>query len=55
MQQWSNNACYGYAILAAKRIGLTEQQISELIRAMGNCHDMKTIEEAKDVYCNSSN
>jgi Holliday junction resolvasome RuvABC DNA-binding subunit len=47
---WSNNACLGYAILAAKSLGYTEEQTNELVRAIKGEFDLKTIEEAKRTY-----
>jgi hypothetical protein len=54
LEEWSNNACYGYAILAAKDLGMKDELIQDLINAMKYAHDMKTIDEAKTVYCKSS-
>lgn len=50
MEEWSNNACLGYAIMGAKKLGYSEEQIKELVRAIYGEFDWKTVEEAKEVY-----
>lgn len=52
--EWSNNACLGYAILGAKKLGYNDEQIKELVKAMYGEFDWKSIEEAKDTYNKSS-
>lgn len=47
---WSNAAAKGYAIRAAQDIGLTEQQIKELLNALRYAFDVMTVEEAEQVY-----
>lgn len=47
---WSNNACLGYAILGAKRLGYSDEQTKELVRAIYSEFDLKTVEEARTVY-----
>lgn len=47
---WSNNACLGYALLGAKRLGYSEEQIKELIRAIYSEFDFKSIGEARQEY-----
>lgn len=51
--QWSNNAASGYAIQAAQRLGYTEEQITQLVRAINRQFDFTTIDEAKRAYCES--
>jgi len=46
----NNSAAIGYAILAAKRIGLTREQIMKLDRAMYEVMDEVTEEEAEEEY-----
>jgi hypothetical protein len=48
--EWSNNACLGYAILGAKNLGYSDEQIKELVRAIYREFDMKTLDEAKNIY-----
>ncbi|BBN97461.1 hypothetical protein [Sporolactobacillus terrae] len=48
--RWSNKACLGYAILAADRIGLTEEQEHELLGTLQYVMDMNTIEKAEQTY-----
>ncbi|WP_179015982.1 hypothetical protein [Paenibacillus sp. 79R4] len=51
---WSNNACLGYAIIAAKNLEYTEDQIKRLIRTMYSEFDFVSVEEARNTY-NKSN
>lgn len=48
--RWSNNACLGYAILGAKKLGYGEEQIGKLIRAIYSEFDWKSVDQAKEVY-----
>lgn len=50
MQQWSNQSALGYAIMAAERLGWSEEQIQQLVRSMQNRFDFKTLEEAAEHY-----
>ncbi|MFA2556881.1 DUF2239 family protein [Bacillus cereus] len=52
--EWSNNACLGYAILGAKKLGMNDEQIGKLVRAIYSEFDWKSVEEAKDTYNQSS-
>lgn len=52
--RWSNNACLGYAILGAKKLGYSEDQIQELVRAIYGEFDMKSVDDAKNAYNKSS-
>lgn len=52
--RWSNNACLGYAILGAEKLGYKDEQIKELMRAVYGEFDWKSVDEAKDVYNKSS-
>lgn len=47
---WSNNACLGYAILGAKRLGYSEEQTKQLVRAIYGEFDMTAVEEARTTY-----
>ena len=51
---WSNNACLGYAILGAKKLGYDENQMNQLVRAIYSEFDRKSVEEAIDLYNKSS-
>lgn len=51
---WSNNASLGYTILGAKKLGYTDEQISQLVKAIYSEFDWKSVEEAKEVYNKSS-
>jgi hypothetical protein len=52
-QEWSNNACLGYAIIGAEELGYSQKQIQELVRSIYRTFDYKTIEEARQKYENS--
>lgn len=51
---WSNNASLGYTILGAKKLGYTDEQICQLVKAIYSEFDCKSVEEAKEVYNKSS-
>lgn len=53
MEDWSNNACLGYAIMGAKVAGLSEKQIQALVDGIRGKFDWKTVKEAADVFCKS--
>lgn len=50
MEEWSNNACLGYVILAAKRMGLDEKQTQRLVDSVHAQFDEISVDEAADVY-----
>lgn len=52
-EEWSNYAALGYAIEAATNIGLTDEQITKLVRGMHTAFDFKTIDEAAKIYTSS--
>lgn len=53
MEVWNNDACKGYALMAAESIGLNRHQISDLIDSI-NWHIFnKTIEDAEKYYAQS--
>ncbi|TCP24466.1 hypothetical protein EV207_12526 [Scopulibacillus darangshiensis] len=52
--RWSNDACLGYAILAAEKLGYSEKKVQELVVAIYGEFDRKSIGEAKDTYNQSS-
>ncbi|BFH18286.1 hypothetical protein PMJ10TS2_79140 (plasmid) [Paenibacillus melissococcoides] len=47
---WSNNACLGYAIIGAKNLGYSDEQLFTLVQSMDREFDCKTIDEAKAIY-----
>jgi len=49
----TNGSAIGYAIIAAKRIGLTPEQIRKLDRALYEAMDEITEEEAEEAYRNT--
>jgi Holliday junction resolvasome RuvABC DNA-binding subunit len=48
--KWSNSACLGYTILGAARLGYSQKQIKELVRAVNSEFDQSSIVEATVVY-----
>lgn len=50
MEEWSNNAALGYALLAANQIGYSEDEKKILVRTMYRIFDEKSVDEAKDIY-----
>ena len=46
-EQWSNDACCGYIILACENLGYPEDQIRVLLNSTDDMFDIKTIEQAK--------
>ena len=54
MEYWSNQASLGYAILAAKKMGFSDEKIQELVINLHGEFDMKTVEEAAEVYRKSA-
>lgn len=49
-EDWSNNACLGYAILGAKGLKYSDEQITQLVSSMRTEFDWETIDEAKQAY-----
>jgi hypothetical protein len=49
-EQWSNQSAFGYAIMAAERIGTSTEDIQRLVRSMHNRFDLKTLGEAAEHY-----
>ena len=50
LEIWQNDACIGYAIEAARQIGLTKQQTSALVLALTDRMDITTTDEAAALY-----
>lgn len=53
-EEWSNNACLGYAILGAEKLKYSEEQTRKLVRSMYGVFDLTSVEEAREVYNKSS-
>lgn len=49
-EEWSNNACQGYSVLAAESLGYSEDQTMKLVRRINSYFDSTSIEEAKRAY-----
>ncbi|MCQ2010577.1 hypothetical protein NOM01_11170 [Sporolactobacillus sp. STSJ-5] len=52
MADWSNDAALGYMLLAAAKVGLTEDQKKKMLGAMYFEFDFKTVKEAAEYYRN---
>lgn len=50
---WSNAACQGYLIRAARETGARPGQVRQLVQQLRWLLDEMTIEEAEEVYYNS--
>lgn len=51
--EWSNYACLGYAIAGAKKMGMNDEQIKELVRSIYGEFDLKSVPVAEDIYRDS--
>lgn len=51
---WSNEAAKGYALTAAKRMGMNESQIDELLHQMRLAFDDLTVDEAAQIKNSST-
>lgn len=49
---WSNGACRGYFIQAAKIAGLDDESIRKILSAFGEAFEDLTVDEADKLYCN---
>lgn len=52
-QEWSNQSCIGYAILATEKLKWNESLTKELVRAMYRNFDFVTPDVAADAYQDS--
>lgn len=50
MEQWSNSACSGYAILACRRLNLTKNQTNDFLSALKSIYEQYAVDEAMHVY-----
>lgn len=51
--EWNNYACLGYAIIGAMKLGYSEEQIQDLVKAIRSEFDFRSVPEAEKVYVNS--
>lgn len=49
MEEWSNTACEGYAILAMQAAGLDAQTVCHVLDQMRIYFDSVSVEEAEEV------
>lgn len=47
---WSNNACKGYFVIAARAAGLDRETITSVLSELGDAFDFTTLEEAERAY-----
>jgi len=50
-EEWSNDACRGYLILACKKLNYSKKQTQELLDAMKIAFDWTSVKEAEEIYC----
>jgi hypothetical protein len=46
----SNSACIGYAIMACKKLGMTNEELQQLESIMYGLMDLVSKEEAEEAY-----
>ncbi len=54
MDRWSNAACCGYAIMAMKSCGLSEEEIKCVVHQLLEEFDFHDLSEAEQTYNESS-
>lgn len=47
---WSNNACAGYFLWAARAVGLSGQQIKDMLAAYEDAFETISVDEAAKIY-----
>lgn len=47
---WTNDACYGYTIVAMRNAGYDEDKITELMRYLHSAFEEYTVEEAEQEW-----
>ncbi len=52
-QQWSNNACCGYVVMAMENCGFSEKDITQVVSKLHELFDSETLEDVKTHYSNS--
>lgn len=48
--EWNNQACLGYAIARARKLGYDDEKIHELIGAIYAEFDKKSVPEVEEIY-----
>lgn len=48
---WSNEACKGYFLQAARIAGIDQSVIREVLRAYNEVFETITLDEAAEIYC----
>lgn len=51
-QNWSNEACIGYVIVACKNSDISHNQTNEIISQLNIAFSNYTLEDAKNIYIN---
>lgn len=49
---WTNDACYGYCIVAMQNAGFTRKKIIDMIHYLHSAFDEYTVEEAERKWIN---
>lgn len=47
---WTNDACYGYCIVALKNAGVKSKTLEKVIRCLHSAFDEYTVEEAEEAW-----
>jgi hypothetical protein len=53
MDDWSNNACLGYAIQSMANLRYTREQIQQVVDEMKSLFDEESVYDADKIYCKS--
>ncbi len=53
-QQWSNNACCGYVVMAMENCGFSEKDIVQVVSKLHELFDSETLEDVKTYYPKST-
>ena len=49
---WTNDACYGYCIIAMENAGFSKKEINNIIHCLHLAFDTYTVEEAEQKWMN---
>lgn len=49
-ENWSNNACLGYALKALKALNYSENEIKRILTTIESQFDLLSVEDAAELY-----
>ncbi|MGG4141839.1 hypothetical protein ABEW34_01815 [Paenibacillus algorifonticola] len=52
-QSWSNQSCFGYTLMAAEKVGLSDHDTGRMVSALHRIFDSSSLEEAAERYIKS--